>query len=76
MFFNFLENQIDIFTEYFKSESNLDCNHTLHIDLTLNGIPYGAKSIGKVLLQSKFVFLFTRFRKDLSLYLLYQKTET
>ena len=27
---------------------NWDCNYTFPIDLTPNGIPFGAKSIGKV----------------------------
>ena len=32
----------------FKSLSNLDCDYTFPIDWALNGIPFGAKSIGKM----------------------------
>ena len=32
---------------------NLDCNYTFPMDLKPNGIPFGAKSNGKVILQSK-----------------------
>ena len=32
--------------------SKLDCNYTFPIDLAPNGIPFGVKSIGVVLLQS------------------------
>ena len=37
-----------------KSKSNFDCNHTFPTDLAPDGVPFGAKSIEKVLLQSKF----------------------
>ena len=43
---------------------NFDCNNTFPIDLLPNEIPFGAKSIEKVLLESKFDLI--RLRKYFS----------
>ena len=37
-----------IFSESCYSKPNLECNYTFPIDLARIGIPFGAKSIGKV----------------------------
>ena len=42
----------EIFSESCSTKLNLDCNYTFHIDLAPNRIPFNAKSIGKVYLQS------------------------
>ena len=42
-----------MFPEPCSSKLILDCSHTFLIDLTGNGISFGAKSIGIWLLQSK-----------------------
>ena len=44
----------EIFSEYYQIKPNFDCNYTFRIDLTPNGFPFGAKSIGTVYLKSKF----------------------
>ena len=44
----------EIFPESCVAKPNLDCKYTFSIDLAPNGIHFGAKSIGKVQLQSKF----------------------
>ena len=46
--------QIKQFPNHIKTKQNLDCNFTLSNDLAPNGIPFVAKSIRKVKLQSKF----------------------
>ena len=43
-----------IFSESCYIKPNLDCNYHFQIDLAPSGTPFGAKSIGKVYLQSKF----------------------
>ena len=47
-------------------KSNLDCNYTFPIDLVPNRITFGAKSIGKMLLQTKFFYDLTRFEMEFS----------
>ena len=37
---------------------NLDCNYTSQIDLAPKGISFDVKSIGKVLLKSKFDLIY------------------
>ena len=44
----------EIFYDICSTKPNLYCNYTLPIDLTPHGNPFGAKSMGKVQLQSKF----------------------
>ena len=39
---------IQINSNCYKFKPNLDCNYTFLVDLVLNGIQYGANSIGKV----------------------------
>ena len=44
----------EVFSDSCGSKTNLDCDYIFPIDLALNGIQFGAKSIGRVQLQSKF----------------------
>ena len=44
----------EILSAFCETKPNLDCNYTFPIDFTITEIPFGAKSIGKVQLQSKF----------------------
>ena len=52
------------FLNLVKFKQNLDCNYTAPIDLAHQfGVPIGATSIGKMLLQFKFGFEFNKIQK-------------